>query len=59
VNVLQGSQEIVHFRENRMKLEETVDKLQKQFRDMQHDRQKYALEIKVFSIYYINSLVCT
>ena len=45
--LLQESQDMVRYRENRAKLEEAVDQLQKQFRDMQHDRQKCALEIKV------------
>lgn len=35
------------FREDRVKLEETVDRFQKQLRDMQHERQKCSLEIKV------------
>ena len=45
--VLQDSRDVMHYRENRTKLEETVDHLQKEFRNMQHDRQKCALEIKV------------
>lgn len=43
----QGSEEMAHYRDDRTKLEEAVDKLQKQFREMQHERQKCVLEIKV------------
>lgn len=47
---------MIQCRENRTKLEETVDKLQKQFREMQHERQKCALEIKVtqFGLSFVN-----
>jgi hypothetical protein len=38
-------------RANRARLEEAVEKLQKQFWDLQHDKEKCVLEIKVVCHY--------
>ena len=45
--VFQGTREALSCRENRTKLEEMIDKLQKSHREMTHSQQKLNLEIKV------------